>query len=69
MLEYIKSSIDIVVNIKVEERINDINAKLALKEQSSEISSIDENEPINEYESSLRHLEGEIRNHIKVRAY
>lgn len=37
-----------------------------MKEQSSEISSIDENEPINEYEGSLRHLEAEIRNHIKV---
>ena len=66
VIEYIKSSIDIVINIKVEERINDLNAKLALKEQSCEISSIEECEPINEYEASLRHLEGEIRNHIKV---
>lgn len=39
---------------------------MSIKEQVTERSLIDEYEPINEYESSLRHLEAEIRNHIRV---
>ena len=39
---------------------------MAIKEQVTERSLIDESDSINEYETALRHLEAEIRNHIRV---
>jgi hypothetical protein len=55
IIEYIKSSIDILIELKVEERMN-LEKKLLQ----------DEEECMNEYEALLRKLEGDIRQHIKV---
>ena len=54
IMEYIKSSIDILIDLKVEERLE--NMKRAS-------DSDDEND----YESLLRKLESDIRAHIRVR--
>lgn len=67
VLDYIKSIIDIIVELKCEEKIQSHNEKINLKERAEDTPQpIDEYEPINEYENALRHLEAEVRNHIKV---
>ena len=63
LLDYIKSSIEILVNIKVEEKM-ELN-KLKFSSENN-ILSTNEEENTNEYEKLLRQLESEIRNHIKV---
>ena len=63
LLDYIKSSIEILVNIKVEEQM-ELN-KLKFSSENN-ILSTNEEENTNEYEKLLRQLESEIRNHIKV---
>ena len=55
ILEYIKNSIDILINLKVEERLE--------SEKNVEINNTTENE----YEVLLRKLESDIRIHIKVK--
>jgi hypothetical protein len=56
-----------LINVKVEERFNEHNTRMELKEKSEEYQQpFDECEPVNEYENALRHLEAEIRNHIRV---
>jgi hypothetical protein len=55
VLEYIKTSIDILIDLKVEERL----------ENERKHSDVDEDK-INEYEVLLRKLEADIRQHIKV---
>lgn len=68
LIEYIKSSIEILINLKVEERLN------LLKESADKITfnpnndqeNMSDEEEVNEYEKLLRQLEGEIRNHIRV---
>lgn len=52
-----------MINIKVEERVN---SHIAKAEQRTIENLPQEDEPINEYEAALRHLESEIRNHIRV---
>ena len=57
-MDYIKSSIDILINLKVQEKINS-NVQSRNSEEISDAES-------NVYEKELRHLEAEIRTHIKV---
>ena len=59
ILEYIKSSIDILISTTVKEKLERISAN------NSEINNLDENE-VNLYEKQLRQVESDIRNHIKV---
>jgi len=56
IIDYIKNSIDILIDLKVEEKLEAIK-KLNLS---------DEIEKQNEYETLLRKLESDIRLHIKV---
>ena len=58
ILDYIKSSIEILINMKVQEKLQSVS-------QPKEIGDISDAE-INVYEKELRHLEAEIRSHIKV---
>ena len=55
VLDYIKSSIEILVNIKLQEKIA----------ENPQISTED-SENINEYEKLLKIAESDNRNHIKV---
>ena len=59
ILEYIKNSIDILIELKVEERIE------TYKKQNSE----EDEDKQNEYETLLRKLESDIRQHIRVNNY
>lgn len=56
IIDYIKNSIDILIDLKVEEKLEAIK-KLNLS---------GEEEKQNEYETLLRKLESDIRLHIKV---
>lgn len=56
ILDYIKNSIDIIVELKAEEKLEEYKKK----------SSMEEEENQNEYESLLRKLESDIRQHIRV---
>lgn len=58
ILDYIKSSIEILINMKVQEKLQSLG-----QSKSSEELTDDE---VNVYEKELRHLESEIRGHIKV---
>jgi hypothetical protein len=58
ILDYIKSSIEILINMKVQEKL-----QTTVQSRNSEEISDDD---INVYEKELRHLEAEIRSHIKV---
>lgn len=58
ILDYIKSSVEILINMKVQEKLQSV----AQSRSSEEISDCE----INVYEKELRHLEAEIRTHIKV---
>ena len=64
LLDYIKSSLEIIVNLKVNEQmeLNKVKSSCELNALST-----NEEESPNEYEKLLRQLESEIRNHIKVR--
>ena len=61
ILEYIKSSIEILININVHKKIEEFK----LKSSRANITEYTEDD-VNIYEKSLRQLEAEIRNHIKV---
>ncbi len=56
IIDYIKNSIDILIDLKVEEKLEAIK----------KLNSSDEAEKQNEYETLLRKLESDIRLHIKV---
>ena len=62
ILEYVKSSIDILINTTVKEKLERISA------DNSDLINLDETE-VNEYEKQLRQVESEIRSHIKARNY
>ena len=59
ILEYIKSSIDILISTTVKEKLERISAN------NIDFINLDETE-VNEYEKQLRQVESDIRNHIKV---
>jgi ABC-type lipopolysaccharide export system ATPase subunit len=58
IIDYIRNSIDILIDLKVEEKLEAIK-KLNLSDEEEE-------EKQNEYEVLLRKLESDIRIHIKV---
>ena len=58
IIDYIKTSLDILIDVKVEERIENINGQGK--------DSIDR---MNEYEPLLKKLEADIRQHIRVRNF
>lgn len=62
VLEYVKSSIDILISTTVKEKLEKISAN------NSDLINLDETE-VNEYEKQLRQVESEIRNHIRVSFY
>ena len=59
IIDYIRNSIDILIDLKVEEKLEAIK-KLNLSDEE------EEEEKQNEYEVLLRKLESDIRTHIKV---
>lgn len=61
LIEYIKSSVEILVDLKVQETSKEKNLR---KEQLS-FNNISDDD-INEYEKLLRKLEADIRQYIKV---
>ena len=61
LIEYIKSSIEILIDLKVQEKL--LEKILKRQENSSDIPE----EETNEYEKLLRKLEGDIRSYIKVK--
>ena len=58
ILEYIKNSIDILINLKVEKKLE------SEKNANENNASLEDNQ--NEYEVLLRKLESDIRTHIKI---
>jgi hypothetical protein len=58
IIEYIKDSIDILIDLKVEEKLE--------TKKINNLNSAGEEERQNEYETLLRKLESDIRLHIKV---
>ena len=61
LIEYIKSSIEILIDLKVQEKLQDRDARRA---------EFDDNEDeTNEYEKLLRKLESDIRTYIKVNKF
>lgn len=55
ILDYIRNSIDILIDVKVEERLEQLN-----------VETKDTVDKMNEYEPLLKKLESDIRQHIKV---
>ena len=70
ILEYIKNSIDILISLKVEERLeSEKNANANANENAYEKNNNNyafSNDYQNEYEVLLRKLESDIRTHIKI---
>lgn len=64
ILDYIKSSIEILIELKIQEKIE--NMKYENQNNSQDQHSIYDEDGVNEYEKMLRKLEAENRNHIKV---
>jgi hypothetical protein len=72
IIEYIKNSIDILINLKVEEKLeSEKNANANVNSKANEntnnnnyYNSKEDNQ--NEYEVLLRKLESDIRIHIKI---
>jgi len=66
LIEYIKASIEILINLKVEEKIQ--AHKENKDDQQINMNNFfnEDEEGVNEYERLLRQLEAEIRNHIKI---
>jgi hypothetical protein len=65
VLDYIKSSIEILVSINSEKKLEEYKAKESNKNVNS-VNNDFTDEEVNVYEKSLRQLEAEIRNHVKV---
>ena len=62
VIEYIKSSIDILVDLRVSEKVQEI-------EESAKERYLNPETNINEYEKLLRKLESDTRMFIKVSSY
>ena len=58
LVEYIKNSIDILVELKAEEKFDQFKKQSGIE---------DEDENQNEYEVLLRKLEADVRQHIRVK--
>ena len=61
ILEYVKSSIDILINISVKEKLEKIS-------EDNEDLILNDTE-VNQYEKQLRQAESQIRSHIKANIY
>lgn len=61
LIEYIKSSVEILIDLKVQEKTQE---KMLRKENNFNQDFNDEE--VNEYEKLLRKLEADIRSYIKV---
>ena len=66
LIEYIKSSVEILIDIKVQEKLQENKIKTQ-KEKENNFSGYNTDEEINEYEKLLRKLESDIRTYIKVK--
>ncbi len=64
ILDYIKSSIEILIDLKIQEKLE--NLKYENQNNSQDQVSFYDDEGVNEYEKYLRKMEAENRNHIKV---
>ena len=64
MIGYIKSSIEILIDLKTQEKLQEIEAK-----KEDYVDNYDFGDGINEYEKLLRKLEGDIRSYVKVIFY
>ncbi len=63
VLDYIKSTIEILMNIK----LNDSGLQASRSDLNSTLKSEDlHRDPTKEYEAMLRQMEGETREHISV---
>ncbi len=61
IISYIKSSIEILIDLKVQEKLQEIEGK---KEEF--VDNFEFGDGINEYEKLLRKLEANIRSYVKV---
>lgn len=67
LLEYLKSSIEILITLKLEEK--ETKVELLLKERIKELANdgqVDLSKSSIEYEKIIQKLEAEVRNHISV---
>lgn len=64
-MEYINSSIEIFIDMRLQERLENMKKE----NMNKSYESIYDEDGVNEYEKMLRKIEGENRNHIKVRKY
>ena len=62
IIEYIKSSIEILIELKVQEKLQEKDLK---KSETEEKFFFDDE--VNDYEKLLRKLENDIRTYIKVK--
>ena len=63
VIDYIKSSIEILMNLKMEEQEGE---KKGTRRLDKTLSNYSEFEPPKEYETVIQKLENDIRNHIRV---
>lgn len=61
LIEYIKTSVEILIDLKVQEKIQE---KIIKRENN--LNQEFNDEEVNEYEKLLRKLEADIRSYIKV---
>ena len=69
IIEYIKSSIEILMNLKLEEHRNEIlqeKERMDEENNDSKLSEVSREGPPRDYEAMLIKLEGEVRTHIRI---
>ena len=64
IIEYIKSSIEILIDLKVQERMQERESQR--EEGDGNFNNFNFDDETNEYEKLLRKLEADIRTYIKV---
>jgi hypothetical protein len=62
IIGYIKSSIEILIDLKVQEKLQEIEVK-----KDDFLDHFDFGDGVNEYEKLLRKLEADIRSYVKVK--
>ncbi len=68
IIGYIKSSIEILINLKVQEVLKERESKRAVSSIPI-YDSYDNGDGINDYEKLLRKLESDIRGYVRVSSY
>jgi uncharacterized protein with von Willebrand factor type A (vWA) domain len=67
LVQYIKSSMDIIIQMKLEARESKVNEKVAEKlRELDNNGKYDNTQNSEEYEKIIQKLEAEVRNHISV---